>query len=370
MRDSQVFLTQEFFADLRLTQSEHQCQEGGGNLHVPSERSAQVHHFSQVRQEEVKAKKKHVTEVGRWRRHDRRPLLSCREAGRRVCTTFSTYHESVEEENLVTMACGLLLELRTDDRDKTLRSRLTNYSDYSDIDDSSEQHSSSGNDSSDEDEAINDEESISSTGFYGIESISKDALVTPFLPQPIRKPSISLTSTSTTNSSDGVRPAGNVSNSGLTYIDGRGRTVSSQQQGSNSAISFQSPYLSCSSSHDPSAFFVPFEPRPANSLMMLTRSAMMMSSSLNGSVSAWLPFNRKRMQRAVRTFNMPHLVQHLGLKNISASVAGEEAAKKLEEARTVTVRMQDEAESLEGTAILLSRPPADGCRRLMGKQMR
>lgn len=259
----------------------------------------------------------------------RNRVIIHREAGRRICTTFSTYHESVEEENLVTMACGLLLELRQDVREKTMLSMLADYQYYGE-----DNEQQPGGYDSDE-EYSNDEEP-----YYDLDN-SKDVIASSF--PHARKQSLS---GSGSGSGSIINRPSSLSNSGSFSI-GRTRTASSTQL--QSSGSFQSPYLSYSSAHHPASIYVPFEPRPATNLPMLSRSAMMMSSSMNGSVSSWLPF-KKRGQHAVRVFNMPHLLQHLGLKNLS-SPSGEDATKKPEEIRTVTVRIQDEAEVIDGTVL-------------------
>jgi len=50
--------------------------------------------------------------------------IHCREAGRKVCSTLATYHESADEENLASTACGLLLELQSEEPENKLINML------------------------------------------------------------------------------------------------------------------------------------------------------------------------------------------------------------------------------------------------------
>lgn len=238
-------------------------------------------------------------------------MRACREAGRRVCTTFSTYHESVEEENLVTMAMGVLLELRADEREKTLINMLADY-EYR-YDDSSDMHSSSNN-SDDDDE--NGDSALEQPSYSSL-SRSKESIK-----PALRRPSIA------------VRSPLSFSLSSLPTLQQPPPLNQHQPQpGTNASPTFHSPYLSYSS-FSPASFFVPLAPRPA-----YVPSA---AYARNGSAIG-LPASHRKPLLAVRTFNIPQLVSHLGLKNISSPVGDD--AKRPE----ASLCLQDELETADGT---------------------
>jgi hypothetical protein len=215
------------------------------------------------------------------------------------------------------MAMGVLLELRADEREKTLINMLADY-EYR-YDDSSDMHSSSNN-SDDDDE--NGDSALEQHSYSSL-SRSKESIK-----PALRRPSIA------------VRSPLSFSLSSLPTLQQQQPLNQHQSQpGTNVSPTFHSPYLSYSS-FSPASFFVPLAPRPA-----YVPSA---AYARNGSAIG-LPASHRKPLLAVRTFNIPQLVSHLGLKNISSPVGDD--AKRPE----ASLCLQDELETADGTVPLALR---------------